>query len=241
MLNPYDQIAEIYDAGWDGWYWSKAKMAISRLFFDVVPRGSLVLDACCGCGHVTQHVAAEGYRVVGIDASEALIRIARQRVPDARLAVQDVRSLGVRGQFDAALCTFDALNHLLIEDDVISALRCIHDALRPGGRFVCDINTEAAFQLDRGEWASTVFPNAVSVTRSTYDAESKLGTTEILQLDRNLRRRTGASVVERSYQPEEFLRFLSEAGFVDAVAYDGAACGALKPLSVGRCFFTASA
>ena len=44
-----------------------------------------VLDLCCGTGLLAGELIERGYRVVGVDASEAMLALARERLgPDAR-------------------------------------------------------------------------------------------------------------------------------------------------------------
>ena len=58
-------------------------------------------------------LTARGYRVVGVDASEAMLALARERLgPDVALSRMTLPDLTVEGIFDAAVCTFDGLNYL---------------------------------------------------------------------------------------------------------------------------------
>src|SRR5215207_7339242 len=55
--------------------------------------GQLVLDIGCGVGAFLRLVAERGARPFGLDASEALLEVARQRIPDADLRVGDMEAL----------------------------------------------------------------------------------------------------------------------------------------------------
>jgi ubiquinone/menaquinone biosynthesis C-methylase UbiE len=55
--------------------------------------GHRVLDVGCGVGTFLRLVADRGAEPFGLDASEALIEIARSRVPEADLRVGDMESL----------------------------------------------------------------------------------------------------------------------------------------------------
>src|ERR671931_483236 len=55
--------------------------------------GARVLDLGCGSGVFLRAAADRGATVFGLDASEALIEIARTRVPDADLRVGDMQFL----------------------------------------------------------------------------------------------------------------------------------------------------
>jgi predicted TPR repeat methyltransferase len=70
-----------------------------------------VLDLCCGTGLLAGELTARGYRVVGVDASEAMLALARERLgPKVVLSRMTLPDLVVGGGFDAAVCTFDGLN-----------------------------------------------------------------------------------------------------------------------------------
>ena len=72
-----------------------------------------VLDLCCGTGLLAGELVARGYSVVGVDASEAMLALARKRLgPEVVLSRMTLPELAVDGCFDAAVCTFDGLNYL---------------------------------------------------------------------------------------------------------------------------------
>ena len=43
-----------------------------------------VLDVCCGTGVLASELSARGYEVVGVDASEAMLDVAREVLPRGR-------------------------------------------------------------------------------------------------------------------------------------------------------------
>jgi len=86
---------------------------------DVKP-GDLVLDVGCGVGSFLRLVAERGARVFGLDASEALIELARERLPEADLRVGDMEGMPYGDD------TFDLVtgfNSFFFADDFVAALR----------------------------------------------------------------------------------------------------------------------
>src|ERR1700728_153608 len=77
----YDDIADMYHSLWANWYLPAALPALEKLFFSQLCSGGRVLDLCCGSGHVTRELVERGYAVTGVDASAALIAIARRELP----------------------------------------------------------------------------------------------------------------------------------------------------------------
>src|SRR5690242_16954112 len=109
----YDDVALMYHRLWADWYLPAALPALERLFFSQVAPPARVLDLCCGSGHVTKELVRRGYRVTGVDNSAELIELARRALPQVDFRVQDATALALEADYDAAISTFDSLNHIL--------------------------------------------------------------------------------------------------------------------------------
>ncbi len=94
--------------------------------------GERILDLGCGDGALSAAIAATGARVIGVDASEDLLRAARARGLDAR--EMDGQALSFDKEFDAVFSNA-ALHWMSEPDRVIDGIR---RALEPGGRFVAE-------------------------------------------------------------------------------------------------------
>jgi SAM-dependent methyltransferase len=102
-----------------------------------------VLDLCCGTGLLGAELIAQGRRVVGVDASEAMLAVARERLgPEVVLAHVTLPDLKVEGLFDAAICTFDGFNYLT-PGELRLTLAAIAHHLRPAGWLVFDLHADA--------------------------------------------------------------------------------------------------
>ncbi len=104
----------------------------------LAPRpGEDVLDAGCGTGRSLPSLVAAGARPVGIDFSVEMLKVARRRLPGARLAAADLqRPLPLRPRrFDAALCALVG-EHL---PDLRATFSEVQRVLRPAGRFVFSV------------------------------------------------------------------------------------------------------
>jgi SAM-dependent methyltransferase len=98
--------------------------------------GQTVLDAGCGSGAFLRVAADHGAIVSGIDASEALLAIARERVPDADLSLGDLQRLPYADDtFDAVtgFCSF------FFADDMVEALREAGRVAKPGAPVVIQV------------------------------------------------------------------------------------------------------
>lgn len=234
----------MYHALWGDWYLPAALPALEKLFFSALRPGDRVLDLCCGSGHVTRALIARGFRVTGVDASAALIAIARRELPQAHWLVQDARTLHLDMRFDAALSTFDSLNHLLSLDELRQVFGGVRRALEPGGLFVFDMNLEEAYLLDLRQWSVNVSESRVGLVRGAYDFASGLASTELIWFERAshaLWRRRKSVVRERCYPASEILDALHASGFKALEAIPAPDAGIVTDLGFGRVFFRARA
>jgi trans-aconitate methyltransferase len=93
-------------------------------------RGERILDLGCGDGALTEKLAVAGAHVIGVDASEDMVKAARARGLDAR--VTDAYHLTFNNEFDAAFS--NAALHWM-KNDPDAVLAGVRRALNPGGRF----------------------------------------------------------------------------------------------------------
>lgn len=242
-VSAYDEVAAMYHSMWADWYLPAALPALEQLFFSRVAGGVRVLDVCCGSGHVTKELVRRGYQVMGVDSSAGLVAIAQAALPSARFRVQDVRTLRLGGRFEAALSTFDSLNHMMTFEDLRSAFVGVHDALEPGGLFVFDMNLASAYEADLSQWHVSVSDTSVGLVRGTFDFETKRAATELIWMVRDGGRgcwqRHDSTVVERCYSEGEILAALYSAGFREAKSTQAIAAGMDPTIGYGRIFFTA--
>lgn len=92
--------------------------------------GERILDLGCGDGALTVELVRAGAEVVGVDASQAMVRAARAAGLDAR--VMDGAALAFNGEFDAVFSNA-ALHWMTAPERVVAG---VYRALKPGGRFV---------------------------------------------------------------------------------------------------------
>lgn len=97
--------------------------------------GERILDLGCGTGHLTDRIADAGADVVGIDASEEMIREARETHSECEFVHADARDVSFSEPFDAVFS--NAALHWIPEQDAV--LDGVADALGPGGRFVAEL------------------------------------------------------------------------------------------------------
>lgn len=241
----YDDIAGIYHALWADWYFPAARPALEKLFFSHVSAGAAVLDVCCGSGHVTKELVKRGYTVTGIDSSAVLIAQARKDLPEVDLRVQDARAIQLPMRYDAALSTFDSLNHIMCLDELGRVFEGVHGVLAPDGLFVFDMNVERAYLSDQRRWTVNITDASVGLVRGTYYPAEKKASTEIIWFvkagENNLWEQHRSVVDQRCYTRAEVVARLRGTGFRNVEAISAEDAGVTADLGFGRIFFVARA
>jgi SAM-dependent methyltransferase len=95
-----------------------------------VGQGTAVLDVGCGSGVFCRLAADAGARVTGIDATPALVEIARERVPDGDFRVGDLQFLPFA---DDTVDVVTGFNSFQYAADPVAALAEAKRVARPGG------------------------------------------------------------------------------------------------------------
>jgi ubiquinone/menaquinone biosynthesis C-methylase UbiE len=127
--NIYDKIADAY---------SKLFFTTNRLektvneFLTMLPENAKILDVGCGPGGDAQYFIEKGFKVVGIDVSKEMLRIAKRRVQKARFEVMDMRNLSFESQrFDGIFAAYSLIH--IPKNNAEGVLREFHRVLKPSG------------------------------------------------------------------------------------------------------------
>ena len=125
------------------------------------------LDVCCGTGAAVRMLRPLcRQRVVGIDFSQKMMDVARERLADApgdaelQFVHGNALEMPFDGEFDVAVC-FGALGHILPKDE-LRFIDQIARALRPGGRFVF-ITARMPSLISPSYWLSRGFNAAMHI------------------------------------------------------------------------------
>jgi trans-aconitate methyltransferase len=122
--------AGLYD-GQHGFVWRHGEALVELL---AARPGERILDLGCGTGHLTARLAEAGAVVVGLDSSADMLAQARSAYPRLEFVQADARDFHFPQPFDAVFS--NAVLHWIKQPEAV--IRCVHDALRPGGRFVAE-------------------------------------------------------------------------------------------------------
>ena len=152
-MSAYDKIARLYDP------WSRSVVEDVAFYVEeALASGGPVLELGVGTGRIAVPVAAAGIQVVGVDLSEGMLEVARERAALAGVTLDlrrgDMRDPPVEGAFPLVMIPFRSLLHMETDADRRAVLRGVAGLLAPGGRFVFDVFAPGADDIadTHGRW-----------------------------------------------------------------------------------------
>lgn len=141
-MGMYDRHAEFYDAIIYGARGRDPAVDVDRLLQLAGERGvkgpRSVLDVACGTGLHAAEFAMRVDLVVGVDLSDAMLDLARQRAENVEFHHADYRNFDLARQFDLVTCLFSAIGHAGDEDGLQRAMERMAAHVAPGGLLVVE-------------------------------------------------------------------------------------------------------
>ena len=226
----YEQFAQIYDRALNELPCEQWLLYIERIFVAYKTSPKLILDLGCGTGSMTNLMATKGYEMLGVDLSEDMLAIARDKAKEQNADViylnQDMTELDLYGTIDAVISCGDALNYVLDEKDLLAAFKNVNMFLNPGGLFVFDMNTVYKFKevLGNNTYAENLDASAYIWENYFYEEESinEYEVNIFIQNDDGTFDKTTEIHHERGYTIDQIKELLAAAGMtLEAIYHDG--------------------
>jgi SAM-dependent methyltransferase len=210
-VSEYDAIARLYDP------WSTGVVEDISFYVDeALSAGGTVVELGVGTGRIAIPTAMAGVDVIGVDASEGMLAVCRQRADEAGvgalldLRLGDLRRPPVDERVPLVTCPFRAFLHLASDEERLEALGAVRTLLEPGGRLVFDVFAPSPEDVEEthDRWIERE-PGIDE--RAEWDLEAQT-------LTLSVRGAQGASSMTLWWlEPERWNALLLEAGFaVDA-------------------------
>jgi SAM-dependent methyltransferase len=103
-----------------------------------------IFEPACGTGRLLFRLARSGYRVAGLDLNEAAVAYCNARLARHGCArsvfVGDMCDFQLARPVDACFNMINSFRHLATERQAVAHLRCVSEALQPGGLYVLGIH-----------------------------------------------------------------------------------------------------
>lgn len=226
-MTAYGKFAKVYDLFMESNNDLRVEF-LENIWIKEDTKPSLILDLCCGTGEITSLLHQKGYDMTGVDVSEEMLSVARQRdnSPDILYLHQDMREFELYGTVDSIICLSDGMNYVLEPSEVMTVFKLVKNYLIPGGTFIFDINTEYKFKnilADNNFSASE--DSAAYIWENYYDEEEKINeysmTFFIKDEETGLFERFQEEHYERAYSIDEITHMLTALGFEIKNIYGG--------------------
>ncbi len=191
IRSAYDAIASLYD------HWSRSVTEDVPFYVSEARKaGGPIVELGVGTGRIAIPVASAGVRVIGVDASAAMLEVCRARAAKAGvehlldLRLGDLREPPVTERVRLVTCPFRSFLHLAGHADRLRALRAARAVLVPGGKLIFDVFAPSAEDIaetdarwlerepgiwERADWDERARTLTLSVRGEAGEATMTLG------------------------------------------------------------------
>lgn len=232
-MEAYTGFAGVYDLFMDNIPYKKWGEYLCGLLKEYQITDGIVVDMGCGTGGITEQLALAGYDMIGIDNSEEMLSIARDKKlnykkEDSRNEIlyllQDMRELELYGTAKAIVSICDSINYILEEEDLLTVFQLVNNYLDANGLFIFDLNTEYKYKEILGEQIIAENREEASFIWENYyyskEQINEYDLTIYVKEEGDLYRRFCETHYQKSYSLETIQTLLDKAGMEFVTAYD---------------------
>jgi SAM-dependent methyltransferase len=140
-----DRWADVYDR------WTEEHLSSSQAEIDFLAdraRGGRALELGIGTGRVAIPLAERGVEVVGIDASERMLALLREKTDGITVVTGEMADVAAEGEFDLVYVVFNTFFAMLTQEQQVRCFANVARRLKPEGVF-----TIQAFVFDPTRFA----------------------------------------------------------------------------------------
>ena len=232
-MDVYTGFAGVYDTFMDNIPYEEWSQYVDGLLKEHNVQDGLVVDMGCGTGKITELLALKGYDMIGIDNSEEMLSIAREKLmeyeeEDPRKGIlyllQDMREMELYGTVRAAVSICDSMNYILEDEELLTVFRLVNNYLDEKGIFIFDLNTEYKYREILGDRNICENRDDASFIWENYyypeQAINEYDLTIYVQEEDDHFLRMEETHYQRAYSLERVKELLLQAGMEFVVAYD---------------------
>lgn len=226
-MQQYTGFAAVYDLLMDNVPYDEWADYVQSLLKKYNIMDGLILELGCGTGSMTRRLADKGYELIGIDNSEEMLQVAREKDNNDGILYlcQDMREFELYGTVNAVISVCDSMNYILSEEDLLKVFRLANNYLNQNGVFIFDLDTEYAYREILSD--NTIAENREEgsfIWENTYYEEEMMNevnlTLFIPEDNTGLYRKYEETHYRKAYQIDTMKRLIDEAGMEWVAVYD---------------------
>lgn len=239
----YQEFAYLYDLFMDNIPYEEWCTYLCGLLSEYGICGGLVAELGCGTGTMTALLMEAGYDMIGIDSSEDMLEVAREKLydldfegePPILYIKQDMRAFELFGTVRALVSVCDSMNYLLTEEDLLAVFKLANNYLDRQGIFIFDMKTDHFYREVMGNRTITdVRDDCAMIWDNAYDADAQINTYQLTlfsQEENGLYARAQELHRQRAYSPETVRALIEQSGLEFVAVYDAFTHNPPTPLS----------
>ena len=104
-----------------------------------ISSGVELLDVACGTGSHTM-ILKNNFNITGVDINENMLKIAREKVPEANFIHGDMKQLEIRSKYDVIICIFSAIHYNISYKELERTLTNFYNHMKNGGILIYDLS-----------------------------------------------------------------------------------------------------
>jgi ubiquinone/menaquinone biosynthesis C-methylase UbiE len=127
--NTYSKIADKYTKEY---FNDLSDSKYLDMFLNYLPKNAKILDVGSGPGQFSKYIKKKGFNVSGVDYSNEMVAIAKEKVPDVTFEKMDMRDLSFEPEsFDGLLVSYSLIH--IPSNQIPGTLRGFNKVLKPSG------------------------------------------------------------------------------------------------------------
>lgn len=215
--NVYQQFAKYYD------HYVRDFTIDLQLYLHFCESKQRILEVGCGTGRVLKALLDYGHSVTGIDISEEMLAIARDKLHPyieshfLHLINHNFVDIPIPESFDCILVTFYTFNYLLEDKEQRSFLRNIRQSLEKRGTFVADLfyPKALAYPSQEGIWNESILQSEKTsiIVRDKREMDGNIERRD--QIFLNNGNNEEITTLRRFIPKQEMLNLLNEEGYTN--------------------------
>lgn len=172
----YGGFASVYDLFMDEIPYDAWSEYVQGMLKEYGIDSGIVVDLACGTGEMTRRLQDAGYDMIGVDFSEEMLEIAREKCgTEVLLLHQDLRELDLYGTARAMVCVCDGMNYICEASELETVFQRVSMFLDRDGVFIFDMKTDYFYREVLGNRTLTDNrDNASYIWENVYHEQEKL-------------------------------------------------------------------